>query len=281
MLYTYINTVPAPSAFITVNKQRLRQDGKSVYMKDQTEFEIELYNPTKEKIMAMIEMNGTPISDSGIILKPGQRVFLERFLDDEKKFLYETYVVNNNKETKEATQNNGKVTVRFHKESKPRPRSLTYGSVFNGSSGFGYSEIIYTDYKYNNPVITHNTNEFNGINNTFFTNSFANTEISNSMRKVETGSVEQGSESNQELRSTHGNFEWFYTWSDEWKIMPYSQQPVQAKDLVERCAKCKTKLKSNYKFCPECGEKNLGKQDPDEFLQSLTKEQLIELLKTK
>jgi len=279
MLYTYIHTVPAPSAFITVNKQRLRQDGKSVYMKDQTEFEIELHNPTKEKIMAMIEMNGTPISDSGIILKPGQRVFLERFLDNEKKFLYETYVVNNNKETKEAIQNNGKVTVRFHKESKPRPRSLAYGSVFNGSSGFGWSEITYTDYKYNNPVVTHNTNDFIGINNTFFTSNFANTNISD--RKMETGSVEQGSQSNQELKSTNGNFEWFYTWTDEWQIMPHSQQPVQAKDLVDRCVKCKTKLKSNHKFCPECGEKNLGKQDPDEFLQSLTKEQLIELLKTK
>jgi len=249
-------------------------------MKDQTEFEIELYNPTKEKIMAMIEMNGTPISDSGIILKPGQRVFLERFLDNEKKFLYETYVVNNNKETKEAIQNNGKVMVRFHKESKPRPRSLTYGSVFNGSSGFGYSEITYTDYKYNNPI-TFNTTDFKGVNNNFFTNSFANTDISDSMRKVETGSVEQGAKSDQELRSTHGNFEWFYTWSNEWQIMPNSQQPVQAKDLVDRCGKCKTKLKSNHKFCPECGEKNLGKQDPDEFLQSLTKEQLIELLKTK
>jgi NADH pyrophosphatase NudC (nudix superfamily) len=246
-------------------------------MKDQTEFEIELHNPTKEKIMAMIEMNGTPISDSGIILKPGQRVFLERFLDNEKKFLYETYVVNNNKETKEAIQNNGKVTVRFHKESKPRPRSLAYGSVFNGSSGFGWSEIIYTDYKYN-PSVTFNTNTGTDI---FFTNTsnFANTNIGD--RKMETGSVEQGSQSNQELKSTHGNFEWFYTWTDEWQIMPHSQQPVQAKDLVDRCVKCKTKLKSNHKFCPECGEKNLGKQDPDEFLQSLTKEQLIELLKAK
>lgn len=282
MLYTYIHTVPAPSAFITVNKQRLRQDGKSVYMKDQTEFEIELYNPTKEKIMAMIEMNGTPISNSGIILKPGQRVFLERFLDDEKKFLYETYVVNNNKETKEAIQDNGKVTIKFHKESKPRPRSLSYGSIYNGSSGFGFSEITYTNYNnYNIPIVTH-TADFKGVNNTYFTNCVADSNtLSISNRKVETGSVEQGANSDQELRSTHGNFEWFYTWSDEWQIMPHSQQPVQAKDLVDRCTKCKTKLKSNHKFCSECGEKNLGKQDPDEFLQSLTKEQLIELLKTK
>ena len=274
MLYTYINTVPAPSAFVTVNKQRLRQNGKLVYMKDQTEFEIELYNPTKEKIMAMIEMNGTPISDSGIILKPGQRVFLERFLDDEKKFLYETYVVNNNKETKEAIVDNGKVTVKFYREVKERPRSLSYGTIYNGSSGFGWSEITYTDY---NKSIN-----FNGVNNTFLTNCVSDVNISNSNRKMETGSVEKGGLSNQELKSTNGDFEWFYTWIDDWQIMPHSYQPKVAKDLVEKCAKCNTKLKSNHKFCPECGEKNLGKRDTtEEFLQSLTKEQLIELLKAK
>ena len=278
MIHTYFNAVPEPSAFITVNKQRLRQNGKLVYMKDQTEFEIELYNPTKEKIMAMIDMNGAPISGSGIILKPGQRVFLERFLDEEKKFLYETYVVDNNKETKDAIVDNGKVTVKFFKESKPRPRSLTYGSVFNGSSGFGWSEVVYTNYKYD-PTITHNTNDIIGTNNTFFTNSVADVNISTSNMKMETGSVEKGGLSNQELISTNGDFEWFYSWMDEWQIMPHTYQPKTAKDLVERCVKCNTKLKSNHKFCPECGEKNLQKQDPDTFLQSLTKEQLIELLK--
>ena len=229
----------------------------------------------------MIEMNGTPISGSGIILKPGQRVFLERFLDEEKKFLYETYVVDNNKETKDAIVDNGKVTVKFYKESKPRPRSLTYGSVFNGSSGFGWSEVVYTNYKYD-PTITHNTNDIIGTNNTFFTNSVADVNISTSNMKMETGSVEKGGLSNQELKSTNGDFEWFYTWIDDWQIMPHSYQPKVAKDLVEKCAKCNTKLKSNHKFCPECGEKNLGKRDAtEEFLQSLTKEQLIELLKAK
>ena len=160
-----------PQSFITKSKQRLKQHTDTVYLNDGDEFEIELYNPTKEKIMAMIDLNGKPISSSGIILKPGQRVFLERFLDEEKKFLYETYVVDNNKETKDAIVDNGKVTVKFHREVKERPRSLTYGSVFNGSSGFGWSEITYTDYSNSNPVITHNTNDFIGANNNFFTNS--------------------------------------------------------------------------------------------------------------
>ena len=269
MLYTYINTVPAPSAFITVNKQRLRQNGKQVYMKDQTEFEIELYNPTKEKIMAMIDLNGKPISSSGIILKPGQRVFLERFLDDEKKFLYETYVVDNNKETKEAIAENGKVTVKFHKESKPRPRSLSYGTIFNGSSGFGWSEVTYTNY---NTPVTCDTSDVIGTHNTFLTNSvnFANMK--------ETGVVEQGGKSDQKLVSVSGDFEWFHTWIDEWQIMPYNQQPKTAKDLVERCVKCNTKIKSNYKFCPECGQEASTKDITEGFLNSMSKEELIKMI---
>ncbi len=270
MLYTYINTVPAPSAFVTVNKQRLRQNGKLVYMKDQTEFEIELYNPTKEKIMATIDLNGKPISSSGIILKPGQRVFLERFLDDEKKFLYETYVVNNNKETKEAIVDNGKVTVKFYREVKERPRSLSYGTIYNGSSGFGWSEITYTDY---NKSI-----DFNNINKTYLTNFVSDVNISSSNRKMETGSVEKGSQSNQELRSTNGDFEWFYTWIDDWQIMPHAYQPKVAKDLVERCVKCNTKIKSNYKFCPECGQEATTKDITENFLNSMSKEELIKMI---
>ncbi len=270
MLYTYINTVPAPSAFVTVNKQRLRQNGKLVYMKDQTEFEIELYNPTKEKIMAMIDLNGSPISSSGIILKPGQRVFLERFLDDERKFLYETYVVDNNKETKDAIVDNGKVTVKFYREVKERPRSLSYGTIYNGSSGFGWSEITYTNYN--------KTIDFNNNNNTFLTNCVSDVNISSSNRKMETGSVEKGGQSNQELRSTNGDFEWFYTWIDDWQIMPYSYQPKVAKDLVERCVKCNTKIKSNYKFCPECGQEATTKDITEKFLNSMSKEDLIKMI---
>ncbi len=33
-----------PSAFITVRKQRQKQNGKNVYLHDRTEFEIELHN---------------------------------------------------------------------------------------------------------------------------------------------------------------------------------------------------------------------------------------------
>ena len=133
-------------------------------------------------------------------------------------------------------------------------------------------------YKIFTEPITYNTNDFNGINNTFFTNSFANTEISNSMRKMETGSVEQGSQSNQELKSTNGDFEWFYSWIDDWQIMPHTYQPKTSKDLVSRCPSCANKLKSTHKFCPDCGSEITGKALLEDVLQKLPKEDLIKMI---
>jgi hypothetical protein len=92
-----INTIglAVPQSFITKSKQRLKQQIDTVYLNDGDEFEIELYNPTQNKVLAKIEMNGNSIGN-GIILRPGERVFLERYLDVAKKFLFETYVVNGN-----------------------------------------------------------------------------------------------------------------------------------------------------------------------------------------
>ena len=74
-----------PEAFVTKGKQRLKQYTDTVYLNNGDEFEIELYNPTKNKVLAKVEMNGNSIG-AGIILRPGERVFLERFLNESKKF---------------------------------------------------------------------------------------------------------------------------------------------------------------------------------------------------
>ena len=69
-----------PEAFITKGKQRLKQNIDTVYLSNGDEFEVELYNPTQNKVLAKIEMNGNSIG-AGVILRPGERIFLERFLN--------------------------------------------------------------------------------------------------------------------------------------------------------------------------------------------------------
>ena len=106
MYHTTLNGWQQPTAHIAVNRNRLKQYGDKIYLKDKTHFEIELFNPKSIKILAKIYLNGVSISTSGIVIRPGQRVFLERWLDETKKFLFETYEVEDSKEEQEAIANN-------------------------------------------------------------------------------------------------------------------------------------------------------------------------------
>ena len=76
-----------PSAFITVRKQRQKQNGKNVYLHDRTEFEIELHNPTNDSILAKISLNGNRISNSGVVLKPSEKHFIEKLNDNQSVIL--------------------------------------------------------------------------------------------------------------------------------------------------------------------------------------------------
>jgi len=82
-----------PTAHITVGKQRLKQNGSVVYLKDGDEFEVEIFNPQQNSVLAKLKINGNYIGGGGVVLKPGQRVFLERYLDEARKFKFETYEV--------------------------------------------------------------------------------------------------------------------------------------------------------------------------------------------
>ena len=229
-----------PSAFITVKKQRQKQNGKNVYLHDKTEFEIELYNPTNETILAKINLNDQSISTSGIVLKPGQRVFLERYLDWDRKFLFETYEVKDNETNQNAIKNNGLVTVMFMKKWKH--------NIFGG-------------YTYLNGLpLFNNSGSGNIGGNVFTTTCLGNPNIvgttSTSTANIETGRIEQGDVSNQKFENNYEQFDVYPSWTREWKILPYSQKDKTIKDLVKKCA-CGTKMKDNYKFCPNCGKQKV------------------------
>lgn len=139
------NVAPkAPTANIAVNKSRLKVYNKkgdmpTYYLQKGQEFQIELFNPTTDTILAKITLNGNVISQGGLVLNPGQRVFLDRYLDVAKKFMFDTYEVSNTQEVREAIANNGDFKVQFYRESKPRPRNpilkvsnVPIRSVFGG-----------------------------------------------------------------------------------------------------------------------------------------------------
>lgn len=154
------NVAPkAPTANIAVNKSRLKVYNKkgdmpTYYLQKGQEFQIELFNPTTDTILAKITLNGNEISQGGLVLNPGQRVFLDRYLDVAKKFMFDTYEVSNTEEVREAIANNGDFKVQFYRESKPRPRNpiLTLGSLTRGRDVWGGPNRDQGIIRYDSPI---------------------------------------------------------------------------------------------------------------------------------
>lgn len=261
-------------AFISVGRNRLKQyDKNTVYLENGKEFELELFNPKTTKILVKIKINGNYISSSGVVLKPGQRVFLERYLDEAKKFKFETYSIENSKEAIEATAKNGLVEIEFYDEYVA-PQPYIYLNGFNS-----YGSITTGD-----PITwTTNTNTTN-VNCSYTSNSSTLNTVSmdsmnfcdtgeglrsfapqpkhlkksvSSTKSVETGRVEKGSTSNQSFIYDSSTYNSWTSNVVTWKILPTSQKPYEAEELVKKyCTSCGSRIKkSSWKFCPSCGGK--------------------------
>jgi len=249
-----------PQSFITRGKQRLKQHVDTVYLNNGDEFEVELFNPTQNKVLAKIELNGKSIGN-GIVLRPGERVFLERYLDEAKKFLFETYVVNGkNQEVLNAIQNNGDVTVKFYDESTMSPFSINpwLGNSNFGTTSGGYVHPTTTigDNYYYSSSITYLDNSNSTITSSATLSDDGNKTLKSVLRQVETGRVEKGSDSNQSFSYDNTKFKSYPSWTNWWKIKPQSTKPLVKEDLVVYCTECGSKRKKdNHKFCPHCGTK--------------------------
>jgi hypothetical protein len=245
----YTTQVGNPTAHITKKKSRLKvYNGHIVFLNDKDNFELEIHNPKQQSVLAKIKLNGKYISSSGIVLKPGQRVFLERFLDSNNKFEFSTYEVENTPQNRSAIDLNGLVTIEFYDEHIPQHINYITGASWYGT----LNNSITNSPTYNS--VNYSTNP-NGIT---FTNTngavFTNTSNTSSIN-LETGRVEKGFKSSQDITNTYGDFNYYTTLRVEYKILPISSKPFEVQEIRNYCTECGTKVKTNYKFCPSCGNK--------------------------
>lgn len=275
-----------PTANIAVNKSRVKLYNKkgdlpSYYLQKGQEFQIELFNPTKDTVLAKITLNGNVISQGGLILKPAQRVFLERYLDVAKKFMFDTYEVANTQESIEAIENNGDFKVEFYRESKPTNRIISSGTYRN----FGVTSIhnLNTITPISNTFTTTNTaiggsfTTTNSVPTSSFYNCSLNSDyysynnvalnmvsepiktknLAKKSKSIETGRVEQGSYSDQEFKTVDKDFEFFAFHTVEAKLLPVSQKVNTSEDIKVKvyCTGCGAKLHKDHKFCGHCGTK--------------------------
>jgi hypothetical protein len=282
---------------LAVNKSILKEyqtskSNRTVYLKDGTEFQLQLFNPLTFTICADIYINDEKIPNS-LVIKPGQRVWLERYLDRAKKFLYETYEVENgNSAVEAAIKHNGLIKVKFYREdiNKNTYKSQLTTTVSSNIDTFRWSD--FNDCQVYNSSPTNNT-ELNDLVSTSITydtsvKSFcqptvstvlynctdmitepllsatcdcvqntAATTINYDVRDTkETGRVQEGSKSNQLLHDCDMEFSNWSFKTEIIQILPESEKPYTVSDLQKQyCIECGRKLNPKHKFCPYCGTK--------------------------
>ena len=237
-----------PSIHLTINKNRIKQysdpiwDIPVVYMNDNQTFEIELFNPTTKVLLAKLTLNGGQTFSNGLVVKPGERIFLERHLDNNYKFKFSTYNVDSdNEQVDKAIKYNGLISIEWFEELASQQNFYNPYSWPN-SVKTGYNPNIYTTYT----TSTTPTGEL----------SSASCVYANLSSTKETGRIEYGSVSTQEFEYTNKRFSSTCQYKTSIKILPKSEQNLNSKDLRVRqyCSYCGKKVKHTFKFCPNCGK---------------------------
>ena len=242
-MYYTTTSVSKPTAHITKKKSRLKvYNGHVVFLNDKDNFEFEIHNPTQKSVLCKIKLNGEYISTSGgVVIRPGQRVFLERFLDTNNKFEFSTYEVKDTSLNRTAIDLNGDVRIEFYNEQTYQHNPHLSG----GNWGSGWSTINTGSPWYGD--ITFTTSNSSPMSYYSNTSSVSNT--------IETGRVEKGEKSKQQFTNSYQNFEYNVSHQISLKILPLGTKNKTTDDIKHYCTECGIKTKSKYKFCPSCGNK--------------------------
>jgi hypothetical protein len=275
--YVVNSGTESPQAWVAIkrNRQKIynRQGKTQVYLKDGQEFQIELFNPTQTRYLVKFKINGNYQADRGLILNPGQRYFLDRFIDDDKKLEFSTYEVEDSKAAKKAIEKNGLLEVEFYAETFLHGNIISYPRIYNTPN---WSQPIWTTnpstfwYGTSNGISNNaggsSTLTLAGstINNVSYTSGTVNcgttyTSTSNyssvvNDASIETGRVEKGEKSDQKFEQGYGTFGSWASYTTTVQIIPLSQKPAETQEIRSYCTGCGSRVKKQtWKFCPNCG----------------------------
>lgn len=262
-----------PKAWIAIQKNRQKVYGSNgnsqVYLKDGAEFQIELFNPTQTKYLVKFKNNGNYQSQRGLVLNPGQRYFLDRFVDEDRKLAFSTYEVEDSEQVKQAIEKNGLLEVEFYAE-------LTFQNSFSLPGGtatatyYGGPNYLVGDYLAGSYLINGNpfttissSSSLSGINisSTSIANGIPFTNCSSTSTLAsdvltETGRVERGEKSDQSFNDSYDRFNTWVSFSTKVQILPRSKKPAETSEIRSYCTGCGFRnKKQNWKFCPNCGTK--------------------------
>lgn len=254
---------------------------RTVYLNDGTEFQIYLKNPYQTHLGIRIYVNNQSIGNM-LVLKPGQSFWLDRFVNENKRFLFSTYQVENSAEMKYAIDKNGWVKIEFYheRENKPfqyNPASITWvnGNDYGGYNLYSSTTGSASNVKSVNTVLNAQSCYYDAASTITASSactdrcvgesSSASLDLDinanrslhkRSKKSIETGRVEKGSRSNQEFEYCDIDFEYYSFKTESIHILPTSQKKVNVEETRRKyCSQCGKKVSPKDKFCSNCGAK--------------------------
>jgi rubrerythrin len=132
-----------------------------------------------------------------------------------------------------------------------------FGTTISTTGGVGYNTTT-TTYNTSNAIFTSSVSS-DTFRSKFDTSKTLLSGKPNSLKKksksIETGRVEKGEQSNQNFTNSYEQFNYHTSHTIKLKIQPTSTKNINVEEIRQYCTECGTKMKSNYKFCPSCGNK--------------------------
>ena len=241
---------------------------RTVYLNDGTEFQIYLKNPYQTHLGIKIYVNNKSIGGNMLVLRPGQSVWLDRFIDENSKFLFSTYKVEDTGEMRYAINSNGKVKIEFyHEKEDVQPLQITWrnnNNWFDNTVTCYYNSTVSTCDCCNSTLTTSSIGDpvYTSASTTYSTaTGVKRAEIDKSAEKsvdknlsLETGRVEKGGRSDQEFEYCNINFDYYPFKTENIHILPNSQKQTRVEDTRRKyCSQCGKKVSPKDKFCSNCG----------------------------
>ena len=283
-------------AKLAINKSLLKEyrnseNDRIVYLKDGDEFQIQIFNPYQYVIGVSFTFNSDNVDNSRmLVLKPGERVWLDRYLNENRKLKFWTYKVNNSEEVKKAIEKNGILNIYFYKEIEKNNYTIWNNNTYIYDGGWKspiddinggiryFNNALDDSVKLSNSINAINYCDANisasslgtsGISDYSCTSALYSTATTEdvkgcadkynashkvSSKSIETGRIDKGGYSNQKFTNYYGDFQSWYFKKETIKILPESQKQISASDLAKKyCYNCGKKIKKEFKFCPSCG----------------------------
>jgi hypothetical protein len=204
----------------------------TVFLPNDTEFEIEFFNKSQRTVCPAISINGEKLASSPVVYN-GQKFILKDFIDDNRKLLFTVYEVDSNDEdVRKAIQDNGIISIKYYYEKLikrivPELPINEQSKEFDGK--ISYQSVDLTDDIRLKPTFSENLSDDLPL-------------------AIETGKIMKGSHSNVTYKTIKIDLDY-----NDFETQVIKLKPISTKPKFINCPKCRNTSKIDANYCEVCG----------------------------